>query len=293
MYSTTLPSASEWLDQLCRSIDETGLRSPHGDPLPRFPHNDLQVSTTGLGGAAALMPAAGFYADVVDTAERLGRPLRSDMRFVDFGSAWGRITRFFLRNAPLANITGLDVDPQFVDFANGLFGGQHFEVCTPLPPTTLADASVDVVTAFSVFSHLSESACQRWCDEFARALKPGGLFVFTTRNEWFLDLCIQLGQSKELSLHQQALTQLFSDWDDAKRRFRAGEFVFSATGGGGVRDSSYYGESFIPRSYIERHYRRDFELVFASENPQPGAARQSLAGRPVDYDQACFILRRR
>lgn len=293
MSSVAPPSASEWLDHLCRSLDDASLRSPHGDALPRFPPIELQVGTTGLGGAATLMPAAGFYADVVDTADRLGTPLRPDSRIVDFGSGWGRITRFFLRDTRMENITGLDVDSYFVDVSNQTFASPRFQICNSLPPTSLAADSVDLVTAFSVFSHLSESACRQWIDEFARVLKPGGLFAFTTRNEWFLDLCVQLGRHDDLSGHQQALTQLFSDWDAAKSHFRAGGFLHSATGGGGVRDSSYYGESFIPRSYIERHYSRDFELVFASESPQSGAARQSLAERSVDYDQACFILRRR
>lgn len=287
------PSVAEWLDHLCKSLTEKGLSTPHGEPMPAFPPEALQVGTTGLGGAAALMPAAGFYADIVDTGQRLGRPLTRDSRIVDFGSGWGRITRFFLRDTVRRNITGLDVDPGFVDISNQLFGSDSFQVCQPLPPTTLDGGSIDLVTAFSVFSHLSEDACRQWIAEFARVLKPGGLLVFTTRNEWFLDLCVQLAQMSDLSDHQKALTRLFSDWDDAKWRFRAGEFVHSPTGGGGVRDASYYGESFIPRSYIEREYGTHFELVFASDSPQPGAAREQLAARPVDYDQACFILRRR
>lgn len=293
MSSGNLPSVREWFEQLCRSIDVPGLLSPHGDPLPRFPSVDLQVGTTGRSGVQTLLPAVGFYADIVDTLTRLGTPLRPDSRIVDFGSGWGRITRFFLRDARLENISGLDVDQYFVNVSNETFGSARFQTCNPLPPTAIAENSVDLITAFSVFSHLSEDACLQWIDEFARVLKPGGFFVFTTRNEWFLDHCIELKRRSDLSEHQQTLTRLFSDWDDAKRRFRNGEFLYSPTGGGGVRDSSFYGESFIPRSYVEQNYGRKFELVFASEGSQPGAAQQSLAGKPVHYEQACFILRKR
>lgn len=292
MSTSPLPSASQWLDHLIKSLDTSGLYSPHGDPMPAFPPEKLQIDTTGLGGVASLRQAAAFHADIVDTAQRLGNPLRAQSRIVDFGSGWGRITRLFLRETRLENIVGLDVDAGFVQLSNQLFGG-GFQVCNPMPPTALPAASADLVSAYSVFSHLSEVACREWVGEFARILKPGGLLAFTTRNEWFMDLCTQLSRRSDLSKHQEVLTRLFADWDDAKWRFRAGEFVHSATGGGGVRDKSYYGESFIPRAYVEREYGKQFELVFASEQPQPGQARRDLAGRGTDYDQACFILRRR
>ncbi len=288
----TKPDAATWLDQLTSSIENASLRSPFGDPLPRFPPADLQASTTGLSGAAALAPAAAFHADIVDTMDRIGAKATPDWRVVDFGSGWGRITRFFLRETRLANISGLDVDPQFVALSNQLFGADIFHVCTPMPPSRLASGSVNLVTAFSVFSHLSEAACRQWIDEFARVLKPGGLFAFTTRSEWFIDFCSQIPADTPVG-HMRVLRTLFADWEDARRRFRAGEFVHTATGGGGVRDSSYYGESFIPRSYIEREYSRDFELVMASETPQPGSARRAIADRNAEYDQALFILRRR
>ncbi|HSX61397.1 MAG TPA: class I SAM-dependent methyltransferase [Tahibacter sp.] len=224
--------------------------------------------------------------------DRVGIHASPDWRVLDFGSGWGRITRFFLREARLANIAGLDVDPQFVTLSNQLFGEEIFHTCAPLPPSLFAAESFDLVTAFSVFSHLSETACRLWVDEFARILKPGGLFAFTTRNEWFLDFCSQVPADTPIG-HMRVLRTLFADWEDVRRRFRAGEFVHTATGGGGVRDSSYYGESFIPRSYIEREYSRDFDLVMTSDAPQPGNARRAISDRNAEYDQALFILRRR
>ena len=44
------------------------------------------------------------------------------------------------------------------------------------PPASYTGASFDLIYAYSVFSHLSEEAHLRWFEEFARILKPGGIF---------------------------------------------------------------------------------------------------------------------
>lgn len=286
-------TVTKWLDRLTESLHNNSLKTPLGEPMPQFPPEQLQVDTTGLGGAAALAQAAAFYADLVDTADRLERPLGEESRILDFGSGWGRITRFFLRDTRHDNIVGLEVDPGFVEISNHLFGGANFQVCNPQPPTPFATGSFDVVSAYSVFSHLSEETSRQWVDEFARLLKPGGLFIFTTRNEAFLDTCRQLSLMGNLNHHQSILAGMFDNWEDARRQFRSGQFLHRGLGGGGVRDASYYGESFIPRAYIEREYGENFEIVFASGETAQGPARHGLAGRRAEYDQACFVLRRR
>lgn len=286
-------TVTAWLDRLIESLHNNSLKTPFGEPMPQFPPEQLQIDTTGLGGIAGVTQAAAFYAEAVDTAERLGRPITEASRILDFGSGWGRVTRLFMRDTRLANIVGVDVDPDFVNISNRLFGSDNFHICSPQPPTQFADASFDLVSAYSVFSHLSESTCRNWIEEFARVLKPGGLFIFTTRDEWFLGVCEQLSHSKELNHHQTFLAKLFDDWQEARRQFRAGQFLHRATGGGGVRDDSFYGESFIPRAYIEREYSKHFELVFASGETSPGPASRAMASRNANYNQACFILRRR
>lgn len=286
------PNVAAWLDHLGKSLTDSNLTTPLGEAMPQFPPEQLQVDTTGLGGAAALAQAAAFYADLIDTAERLGHPLGEESQILDFGSGWGRITRFFLRDTRRDNIIGLEVDPGFVDISNRLFGGANFQVCNPQPPTPFANGSFDVVSAYSVFSHLSEETSRQWVTEFARLLKPGGLFIFTTRNEAFLDTCRQLSLMGNLNHHQSILAGMFDNWEDARWKFRSGEFLHRGLGGGGVRDASYYGESFIPRAYIEREYGKDFEIVFASGETAQGPSRRDLAGRRAEYDQACFVLRR-
>ena len=39
----------------------------------------------------------------------------------------------------------------------------------------------------------------------------------------------------------------------ALTRYDDGEFVYSPTGGGGVRDASFYGEAVVSERYVDRH----------------------------------------
>lgn len=275
-----------WSRDVVRSIDETSLVSPFGDPMPSFPPAELQILTTGQAGEATLKPAAAFYGDVVETFRDAGNAFDPDTRILDFGCGWGRITRFFLREVPLRNLHGVDVDPDFIRVCRETFGSDQFVECDSGPPLEYPDERFDIIFAFSVFSHLSESISLRWMREFARLIRPGGLLAFTTRNEAFLSLCESLGKSgTPLSQHHRVLANLFDDWEDARNRLRRGEFLHVGASGGGLRDASFYGESFIPRSYVERAYGEWFEIVHCAPD---GVARDG-----GNYEQTGYFLRRR
>lgn len=275
-----------WPREVVRSIDETSLVSPFGDPMPSFPAAELQLLTTGQAGEATLKPAAAFYGDVVDCFGDAGNTFGPGTQILDFGCGWGRITRFFLRDVPLRNLHGVDVDPDFIKVCRETFWSDQFVVCNSGPPLDYPDASFDVIFAFSVFSHLSESISLEWMKEFARLIRPGGLLAFTTRNETFLSLCQGLGRTgTSLSQHHSVLANLFDDWDEARARLRRGEFLHVGASGGGLRDASFYGESFIPRSYVERVYGEWFDVVHCAPD---GVARDG-----GNYEQTGFFLKRR
>jgi SAM-dependent methyltransferase len=267
-------------------MENPSLESPLGEPMPACPSADLQLLTTGQAGEATLKPAAAFHGDVVNCFGVAGNRLGPDTRILDFGCGWGRITRFFLRDVPLRNLHGVDVDPDFVRVCRDTFGSDRFVTCDSGPPLDYPDAEFDIVFAFSVFSHLSERISLEWMREFARLIRPGGLLAFTTRNEAFLDVCRNLGRDgTELSQHHRVLANLFEDWDAARGALRRGEFLHVGVSGGGNRDASFYGESFIPRSYVERVYGEWFEIVHCAPD---GVARDG-----GNYEQTGFFLKRR
>lgn len=277
-------SQSEWYTLLCKSLGGERTMSPFGDPLPRFPNEELQRNTTSLSGEQALLQASGFYGDLSDALDSRGIRIEPDWMILDFGSCWGRISRFFMRDVPKRNIQGVDVEKGFVDVCNDLFDSDAFSVCQAMPPLKFIDSSVSLISAYSVFSHLSETAFLAWMHEFARILKPGGIIAFTTRNEGFLDYCESLNAHKnELAGYQLALATAVGDDPELRQKYRSGEFVFVSSrgvNGGGSMNESFYGETFIPYAYIRSRLANNFEI---------------LDYKPIGqtYDQALFVLRRR
>jgi SAM-dependent methyltransferase len=273
-----------WLSQMISSLSDASLRSPHGDLLPKFPSEELQRNTTSICGEQALRQAHSFYKDICNAIEPAGYGLHDEAKVLDFGSCWGRITRFFMRDVALANLYGIDVVSDFVTECRGLFGSTNFDQCNAMPPCHHATASVDLVSAYSVFSHLSERAFLAWMSEFHRVLRPGGVLAFTTRSEVFLDYCQHLRDSNTgLSDYTAALAQMIPDVDEARERYRSGEFLF-ATGqglsGGGAMNETFYGESFIPEAYVVGALSDRFDLI-------------TFKTVGSDYDQALFVLKKK
>ncbi len=251
-----------WFDLLCMSAHKPGVQIG-GQPLPLFPPPSLQVKTTGASGAETLREAFIFYEDCLKTFAELGRPLQSDSRLLDFGTGWGRIARCFLHDMPRENLFGIDINPELISICKESFGPDGFSVCQPLPPTMFADHFFDFIVGYSVFSHLTENACDQWMKEYYRLLKPGGIAVMTTRGRWFIDWCDSL-RSKPVEGYLRSLSQMFPDSTEAKARYDRGEFVHSSAyglDGGGPCTADFYGETFIPEAYAMRAYLPKFRLA--------------------------------
>lgn len=240
----------KWFRTICDSYSKPPVFY-RGKPLPGFPSDEIQANTTGQAGAGTLKEAFTFYEDCRATVKRLGCPLHSQHKLLDFGVGWGRISRFFLRELPLENIYGLDVTAEFIAICEVTFSSRNFFTCQAFPPTRFTDGMFNFVVGYSVFSHLSEAACVAWMREFHRLLAPSGLVALTTRGRPFFDYCQSL-KDKVDSGYPYALSTLFDDFEDARRRYDRGEFVHSnreGVDGGGAMNAQFYGETFIPEKY--------------------------------------------
>jgi len=254
-----------WLEILIRSLTDPVI---DGVPMPRFPDDVLQTNTVGHAGAQPLREAALFFAAVDRYMKRLGRPLGPSTRLLDFGCGWGRILRLFLRDCKAAHLQGVDVDPMLVDVCRSTFPYATFDQVEPLPPTSFADGSFDVITAYSVFSHLAEHASQAWVREFARLLRPGGVMLVTTQRRDFIAFCESLrGQEHGPGWHR-TLSHSFVDTDAAYAAYDAGQYLYAATGGGPSRPAEFYGEALIPEGYVRAHYTQVLDFVDFVSDPQ-------------------------
>lgn len=266
---------TDWFNLLCLSARTPGIKF-NKQILPSFPSESLQENTTGASGPHTIKNAFLFYEDCVKIFNELGRPIGPGSRLLDFGTGWGRIARCFLRDIPRNNLFGVDVDPEFIAVCQESFGPDGFSVCNPYPPTELPDMFFDYIVGYSVFSHLSENACKQWMKEFHRLLKPGGFAVMTTRDRSFLDYCMELNK-KSAEGYQKSLSEIFPDFEEVKARYDRGEFVHSnnpGLGGGGPRNSDFYGESFIPEAYAKHAYLPEFKI--ARFHSSPGRHQQPM-----------------
>jgi tetratricopeptide (TPR) repeat protein len=250
-------SDAEWLRVLC---DSPKFPDYHGFILPGFPDEQFQINTMGSSNEQAMQEAGLFYRAVLPYVNRM-RPLET-RTLLDFGTGWGRFPRTFVKIFEPHNIHGIDVDQAMVDVCRKSFSFGNFSRCEPFPPTHLDNEQFDLITAYSVFSHLSEDAANGWIKEFARILRPGGLVAFTTQGRDFIDQCAYYRQQSTLSHPWHInLAASFSDADASRAAYDRGEFLFAATGGGDARPSSFYGEALIPLGYMLKHWSAYFDVL--------------------------------
>jgi ubiquinone/menaquinone biosynthesis C-methylase UbiE len=103
--------------------------------------------------------------------------LRRGMRVVDLGCGSGRLA-FALHNSEEVSYVGIDIIKRLLDYAKSKAPRYEFilhrELSIPQP-----DASADIVSAFSLFTHLLQAETYIYLEECKRILKPGGKAVFS------------------------------------------------------------------------------------------------------------------
>jgi SAM-dependent methyltransferase len=118
------------------------------------------------------------YCQLLEWMEPRNVPHRT---LLDMGCATGRFLRH--AHADFTEVIGCDINRKHVDWI-GQHLGSDVKVFqnTSVPSLPLADESVDVVTAFSVFTHI-ECFDTTWLMELRRILRPGGIAWLTIHGE--------------------------------------------------------------------------------------------------------------
>lgn len=229
--------------------------------LPSMPEENLQLQFTGASGEQTLKQAFSAYKLFKAIAKKYGKEVSEGDKILDFGCGWGRITRFFLKDVQASNLYGIDCDSEIIDACRASNLRGSFEVINPHPPTGFSENMFDLIYSYSVFSHLSEDIHKEWLREFQRVLKPGGLLIATTRPQEFILHCAEVRRTTDIPFYSAGAAVSFLDENQSLTDYNEGKYCFSATGGGGIRDSSFYGETCIPRAYVEREWTKYFSVV--------------------------------
>lgn len=281
-----LPDDQEYFQLLLNSISEPVIDNVN---MPGFPDANVQTQFVGAAGEEALREGFRFYRVVREYAKQTGQPLGPNLRVLDFGCGWGRISRLFFQAIPHQNFFGVDVDPDIIAFCAKNLRHGNYSTVQALPPTRFAANTFDVIFAYSVFSHLAEPVALGWVKEFRRILRPGGILVATTQGRSFLDLC----QSKQGQIHEKRwfnkLARSFLPIETSKSAYDLGNFLFEPTGEpdpASIRNNSYYGEALIPLAYIQKEYTPYLNLIdFVNEQTFLEEAQTKLP-------QALFLMQK-
>lgn len=238
---------------------DPAVAAKRGIDLPPLPPDSQQLTFTALSGRQNMKQAFWFYKYVLKETKfaSLENP-----KILDFGGGWGRVARLFLRETKGKNIYIAETRADVISLLNSMKVPFSVIHNSPEPPLE-GLPKIDLVIAYSVFSHLSEQYFHDWINYFLSVLKPGGHIVFTTRGRTFIDALRRRhadGQATapELAEHVRRLTEMMPAPDEISQRYERGEFQFYPIGGSAELTPSFFGEAFIPESYFKKHFPREF-----------------------------------
>ncbi len=141
------------------------------------PPDDVHVMARGPTAAAG-----GLYeADIVAAGlASCGIDISEMREALDFGCSSARVVRVFAAVYPEIRWHGCDPNGPAIEWANANLPGIDFFKSSDAPPLPLAEGSLDLAYAISIWSHFAPDLGLRWFEEMHRLIRPGGHLVFTT-----------------------------------------------------------------------------------------------------------------
>jgi SAM-dependent methyltransferase len=128
---------------------------------------------------------------------------------LDWGCGCGRVLRQW---APLPDtrVCGCDIDPRMIGWCRTNLPFAEATVTKLAPPLPYEADTFDLVYAFSVFTHLTETLQHDWMRECLRILKPGGYLLISTLGEYYLSLD-RLNDEEQRSFSDGNLVVLYEE----------------------------------------------------------------------------------
>lgn len=191
--SEPAPSIAEFLHQLYDDDSINGVELKNSIegyaandkyPIPAladrehyYPNQDLDYWLSGLRD----------YLRIRQELKKLGNDLSPGGKVFELGAASARVTRHFAAQAPDLKATCCDVNYNHVEWVSSHLPTVTAFQNTSFPLLPIEDRSFDLVTAFSVFTHVDELE-GAWLMELNRILKPGGYAYITVQTERVWDI---------------------------------------------------------------------------------------------------------
>jgi SAM-dependent methyltransferase len=143
-----------------------------------------------------LTAAGGLYeADmVIDALASAGGDIGQVRAALDFGCSSGRVLRSLTAAYPGVDWHGCDPNGPAIEWAGANLPGASFFVSGDVPPLPLANGSLDLAYAISIWSHFEPSRGLQWFEEMRRLIRPGGHLVMTTHGLTSVDHYLKGGQ---------------------------------------------------------------------------------------------------
>ena len=159
--------------------------------------------------------------------------------FLDFGSGYGRVTRF-LPQALGKNVSiyASEIKSEAVQFCQNQLGFQgihHGSQANSFP----SDQKFDAIFAGSIFSHLPEKMMVEWLQKLVEVLNDKGVLIFTTHN------ATMLSENQNVDFHYTTLSE------DAVLDMVSNH----------LSDDSEYGTAYVSDKKITEHMA-DLQLSF-------------------------------
>lgn len=191
------------------------------------------------------------FLKVMKTVDRMDLKLRS---MLDFGCASGRVTRHFRNQLDDVVIWAADINPDHIWWLQTHIPRNPKSVQVGdqagLP---IADNTLDLVCAFSVFTHIDKQEMS-WLAELRRVLRPGGICYLTVHNDDTWSALAEVDPSNRL-IKSMLKTPGFSV-EKFQQPIPEGKTVFHFAQGG-----PYCSQVFHSNEYLRRVWGQFFQIL--------------------------------
>ena len=184
------------------------------------------------------------FLKTMKTVEDHGLQVKS---VLDFGSASGRVARHFRNQLDDVTVWAADINPDHIAWLRTHIPRNPKSVLVgELPGLPIADNSLDLVCAYSVFTHIDQQETG-WLLELHRVLRPGGMAYLTVHNDDTWAAMRKIDPSNRL-IKSMLMTPEFSI-EQLQNPIPQGKTVFHFADTGPYRSQVFHSDDYLRQSW--------------------------------------------